>query len=84
MDTLFNTKFESDPATHNEPGVRLKARSYELQESNVRLKLTIVDTVGFGDQINKDDRYILGFHGDIDGPGDGRACPGYIQRLNVP
>lgn len=58
MDTLFNTKFESDPATHNEPGVRLKARSYELQESNVRLKLTIVDTVGFGDQINKDDRYI--------------------------
>jgi len=56
MDTLFNTKFESEPATHNEPGVRLKARSYELQESNVRLKLTIVDTVGFGDQINKDDR----------------------------
>ncbi|EPY76878.1 septin-11 [Camelus ferus] len=57
MDTLFNTKFENDPATHNEPGVRLKARSYELQESNVRLKLTIVDTVGFGDQINKDDSY---------------------------
>lgn len=58
MDTLFNTKFEGEPATHNEPGVRLKARSYELQESNVRLKLTIVDTVGFGDQINKDDRYV--------------------------
>ncbi|XP_058048986.1 septin-11 isoform X2 [Ahaetulla prasina] len=57
MDTLFNTKFESDAATHKEPGVRLKARSYELQESNVRLKLTIVDTVGFGDQINKDDSY---------------------------
>ncbi|NXY85565.1 SEP11 protein, partial [Alcedo cyanopectus] len=57
MDTLFNTKFEGEPATHNEPGVRLKARSYELQESNVRLKLTIVDTVGFGDQINKDDSY---------------------------
>lgn len=63
MDTLFNTKFESDPATHNEPGVRLKARSYELQESNVRLKLTIVDTVGFGDQINKDDRCVLRFCG---------------------
>ncbi|KAG8134307.1 hypothetical protein E2320_007429 [Naja naja] len=26
MDTLFNTKFESDAATHKEPGVRLKAR----------------------------------------------------------
>lgn len=56
MDTLFNTKFEGDPASHNEPGVRLKAQSYELQESNVRLKLTTVDTVGFGDQINKEDR----------------------------
>ena len=31
--------------------------SAELQESNVRLKLTIVDTVGFGDQINKEDSY---------------------------
>ncbi|KAM4807765.1 septin-11 isoform 2-T2 [Rhinophrynus dorsalis] len=57
MDTIFNTKFENEPVSHSEPGVRLKARSYELQESNVRLKLTIVDTVGFGDQINKDDSY---------------------------
>ncbi|XP_055495633.1 septin-11 isoform X3 [Leucoraja erinacea] len=57
MDTLFNTKFENAQASHNEPGVRLKSRSYELQESNVRLKLTIVDTVGFGDQINKEDSY---------------------------
>lgn len=30
--------------------------SLDLQESNVKLKLTIVDTVGYGDQINKDDR----------------------------
>ena len=28
----------------------------ELQESNVRLKLKVVDTVGFGDQVNKTDR----------------------------
>lgn len=83
MDTLFNTKFESDPATHNEPGVRLKARSYELQESNVRLKLTIVDTVGFGDQINKDDRYILGFWGDVNGWRASRTHRQEIQRLRV-
>ena len=30
----------------------------ELKESNVNLKLTIVDTVGFGDQIDKTDRYV--------------------------
>uniref|UniRef100_UPI00358FB9CA septin-11-like n=1 Tax=Myxine glutinosa TaxID=7769 RepID=UPI00358FB9CA len=57
MDTLFNTSFENNPASHDEIGVRLKAQTYELQESNVRLKLTVVDTVGFGDQINKDDSF---------------------------
>ncbi|XP_051877541.1 septin-6 isoform X2 [Pristis pectinata] len=57
MDTLFNTKFESDPAPHNQPGVHIKSNSYELQESNVRLKLSIVNSVGFGDQINKEESY---------------------------
>ena len=28
----------------------------ELKESNVSLKLTVVDTVGFGDQIDKSER----------------------------
>ena len=28
-----------------------------LQESNVNLKLTLVDTVGYGDQINKEDSF---------------------------
>lgn len=58
MDTLFNTKFEGDPTQHNQPGVQLKSNTFELQESNVRLKLNIVNTVGFGDQINKEDRWV--------------------------
>ncbi|CAL4185371.1 unnamed protein product [Meganyctiphanes norvegica] len=57
MDTLFNTSFEANPAPHSLPSVKLKSHTYELQESNVRLKLTIVDTVGYGDQINKDDSF---------------------------
>ncbi|XP_027463850.1 septin-6 isoform X9 [Zalophus californianus] len=57
MDTLFNTKFEGEPATHTQPGVQLRSNTYDLQESNVGLKLTIVSTVGFGDQINKEDSY---------------------------
>lgn len=57
MDTLFNTHFDSTPSTHDLPGVKLKANTYELQESNVRLKLRIVDSVGFGDQINKEDSW---------------------------
>lgn len=57
MDTLFNTSFESSPSPHTLPNVKLKAHTYELQESSVRLKLTICDTVGYGDQINKDDSF---------------------------
>ncbi|NXU80783.1 SEP8B protein, partial [Oreotrochilus melanogaster] len=56
MNTLFNTTFETEEASHYESAVRLRPRTYELQESNVHLKLTIVDAVGFGDQINKDER----------------------------
>ncbi|XP_063344560.1 septin-8-A isoform X1 [Pelmatolapia mariae] len=57
MNTLFNTMFENEEASHYQNGVYLRPRTYDLQESNVRLKLTIVDTVGFGDQINKEDSY---------------------------
>ncbi|XP_078205010.1 septin-10 isoform X10 [Callithrix jacchus] len=57
IDTLFNTNFKDHESSHFCPNVKLKAQTYELQESNVRLKLTIVNTVGFGDQINKEESY---------------------------
>lgn len=60
MNTLFNTTFETEEASHHEESVRLRPQTYDLQESNVHLKLTIVDAVGFGDQINKDDRQEAG------------------------
>ena len=60
MNTLFNTTFETEEASHHEECVRLRPQTYDLQESNVQLKLTIVDAVGFGDQINKDERQAAG------------------------
>lgn len=42
MDSLFNTNFESTPSTHNLPNVKLKAHTYELQESNVQLKVKTI------------------------------------------
>lgn len=59
MDTLFNTNFENFESSHFEPKVKLRAQTYDLQESNVRLKLTVVNTVGFGDQMNKQERFVL-------------------------
>uniref|UniRef100_A0A8C9WKF0 Septin n=1 Tax=Scleropages formosus TaxID=113540 RepID=A0A8C9WKF0_SCLFO len=46
MNTLFNTTFENEEASHYQNGVYLRPRTYDLQESNVNLKLTIVDTHG--------------------------------------
>merc|ERR1719192_2958968 len=57
MDSLFNTNFESIPQNHREPNVRLDSHTYELEESNVKLKLSICDTVGYGDQVNKEDSF---------------------------
>uniref|UniRef100_A0A8C1X1W4 Septin n=1 Tax=Cyprinus carpio TaxID=7962 RepID=A0A8C1X1W4_CYPCA len=57
MNTLFNTTFENEEASHFQNGVHLRPRTYSLQESNVDLQLTIVDTVGFGDQVNKEESY---------------------------
>lgn len=55
MDCLFKTTFEGLPHSHQLPGVKVEDHTYDLNESNVKLKLTVVDTVGFGDQINKED-----------------------------
>ncbi|KAF7988551.1 hypothetical protein HCN44_001124 [Aphidius gifuensis] len=53
IDSLFNTTFDSTPSPHNLPTDSIKCETYQLQENNVNLKLKIVDTVGYGDQINK-------------------------------
>uniref|UniRef100_A0A8B9F8M6 Septin 10 n=1 Tax=Amazona collaria TaxID=241587 RepID=A0A8B9F8M6_9PSIT len=57
LNSLFNTSFDDPVSTHFLPQVKLTAQTYELQESCVLLKLTIVNTMGFGDQINKEDSY---------------------------
>lgn len=57
IDSLFNTTFDSTQSPHNLPSVKLKSNTYDLQEKSVSLKLTIVDTVGYGDQINKEDSF---------------------------
>ena len=41
MDSLFNTSFESTPSPHSLAGVKLKSHTYELQESNVKLKVLL-------------------------------------------
>ncbi|KAM9020220.1 LOW QUALITY PROTEIN: septin-10 [Ara ararauna] len=57
LNSLFNTSFDDSMSTRFLPEVKLTAQKYVLQEDCVLLKLTIVNTMGFGDQINKEDSY---------------------------
>lgn len=55
METLFEQNFDFTPSTHDLPEVSLKVSNYDLKEGNVKLKLSIIESCGFGDQINKED-----------------------------
>eukprot|EP00794_Sanderia_malayensis_P008443 gene8443-9345_t len=55
IDSLFKRTFSGQPHDHDSPGVAIECVTYDLKESNVSLKLTVVETVGFGDQIDKED-----------------------------
>ncbi|KAM9566917.1 septin-10-like [Guaruba guarouba] len=57
LNSLFNTSFDDSMSTHFLPEVKLTAQKYVLQEDCVLLKLPIVNTMGFGDQINREDSY---------------------------
>ncbi|XP_023570072.1 septin-14 [Octodon degus] len=57
INTLFNTNLKDSRSSHFYPNVGLRIQTYDLQESNVQLKLTVVKTVGYGDQINKEGSY---------------------------
>ncbi|RWS07465.1 Septin-2-like protein [Dinothrombium tinctorium] len=58
IDSLFNTRFpESSVRNHNLSAVDLNVQSHDLQEKNIKLKLSVIETRGFGDQINKSECY---------------------------
>ncbi|XP_006201398.2 septin-14 isoform X1 [Vicugna pacos] len=57
VDTLFNTNLKDKKSSHFYSDVGLKVQTYELQESHVQLKLTVVKTVGYGDQMSKEASY---------------------------
>lgn len=51
MNSLFNSKFDSSPSNHDLPIVKLRPNTYELKEGNIKLRLTVIETSGYGDQV---------------------------------
>jgi septin 7 len=65
--TLVNTLFRSplyserqnqDLSTETPKTIGIQATSADLEENGVKLKLTVIDTPGFGDYLNNDMWYV--------------------------
>uniref|UniRef100_A0A1A8GPQ0 Septin 9 n=1 Tax=Nothobranchius korthausae TaxID=1143690 RepID=A0A1A8GPQ0_9TELE len=60
MNTLFKSKVSRNKSVQPDPEeripktVEIKSISHDIEEKGVRMKLTVVDTPGFGDQINNE------------------------------
>jgi len=58
IESLFNTKFSiQSTQTHTLKSVELHVQQQELQEKHIKMRLSIIETRGFGDQINKEDTH---------------------------
>lgn len=61
VNTLFNTGLyppkENVELTHETPQtVEIQSTTADLEENGVKLRLTVVDTPGFGDFVNNEER----------------------------
>ncbi|KAM4594296.1 septin 9b isoform 1-T1 [Fundulus diaphanus] len=60
MNTLFKSKVSRNKSVQSNPEERIpktieiKSISHDIEEKGVRMKLTVIDTPGFGDQINNE------------------------------
>uniref|UniRef100_A0A8C1SU73 Septin 9a n=1 Tax=Cyprinus carpio TaxID=7962 RepID=A0A8C1SU73_CYPCA len=68
--TLMNTLFKSKVSRKSFLGtaeekipktIEIKSISHDIEEKGVRMKLTVIDTPGFGDQINNENCQVLFF-----------------------
>lgn len=58
IDSLFNYKFQDQSTnSHDSDQVHLNIQQHELQEKHIKLKLSVIETQGFCDQIDKTDSY---------------------------
>ncbi|CAB3397292.1 unnamed protein product [Caenorhabditis bovis] len=54
IESLFNMKLDFEPCNHELKTVELRSKTYDVSEGGIRVKLRIVETAGFGDQLDKD------------------------------
>jgi hypothetical protein len=68
MNTLFNaslTEKRENRSLFETKTTQIAPRSFELNEEGVSLTLTVVDTPGFGDQMDRSKEYVLHFYNNL-------------------
>lgn len=55
----FCYNFESIVVEKTKKTVKVEASTVEIEEKGVKLRLTVVDTPGYGDGIDNSDRYFI-------------------------
>lgn len=64
VNTLFNTQLYppkeiAELSSQVTQTVEIKSTTADIEENGVKLKLTVVDTPGFGDFVNNEERYVV-------------------------
>lgn len=64
VESLFLTTLYADrqlptASERHKLTVKITTNTVDIEEQGVRLKLTVVDTPGFGDSINNSERYVI-------------------------
>lgn len=54
IESLFNMKLDFEPCNHELKTVELRTCTKDVAEGGIRVKLRLVETAGFGDQLDKD------------------------------
>lgn len=54
VESLFNMKMEFEPCNHELKTVELRTKTHEVQEGGANVKLRVIETAGFGDQLDKE------------------------------
>jgi septin 7 len=65
VNTLFSTelypnKVVAEPSHETPKTVDIQSITADIEENGVRLRLNVVDTPGFGDFVNNEERYVHG------------------------
>ena len=56
IESLFNMKLDFSPCSAELHTVEMRSKTADINEGGVRVRLRVVETAGFGDQLDKDKR----------------------------